>query len=54
MLTPAMFATLEKAYCLPSYAGGLTQVFATTPFSVHARTFRFNTRVLDFFDVEAL
>ena len=54
MLIPEMFATLEKAYCLPSYTGGLAQMFATMPSPVPARTFRFNRQVLDFVDIEGI
>ena len=48
-----MFSTLPKLFYLPSYAGGLLQVFAKAPSPVLVRTRHYNSRVLDFVDVEA-
>ena len=54
MLTSKMFATPKKAFCLPSYAGGLAQVFSAAPSPIPARTFRYKKQVLDFLNVEAM
>ena len=48
-----MFSTPPKQFYLLSYAGGLIHVFAEAPSLVPARTRRYNSRVLDFVDVEA-
>ena len=48
-----MFSTPLKPFYLPSYVGGLAHVFAEAPSSVLVCTQRYNSRVLDFLDVEA-
>ena len=48
-----MFSTPPKPFYLPSYARGLAYVFAEAPSSVPVRTQRYNSRVLDFVDIEA-
>ena len=48
-----MFSTPPKPIYLPSYAGGLAHVFAEAPSSVPVCTRRYNSRILDFVDVEA-
>ena len=53
ILNTDMFCTPPKPFCLPSYARGLAHVFAKAPSPVPVRTRRYNSRVLDFVDVEA-
>ena len=48
-----MFCTPPKLFYLLSYAGGLAHVFAEASSPVPVRTRRYNSRVLDFVDVEA-
>ena len=54
MLTLDMFATLAKVFCLPSYAGGLAQVFAKVPSPIPPYTDHYNRQELDFIDIEAI
>ena len=42
MLTLDMFAILKKAFCLPSYVGGLVKVFGEVPSLVSTCTFYYN------------
>ena len=53
ILNAEMFSSPPKPFDLPSYAGGLAHVFAEAPSLVPVRTRRYNSRVLDFVDVEA-
>ena len=53
ILNAEMFSSPLKPFDLPSYAGGLAHVFAEAPSPVLVRTRRYNSRVLDFVDVEA-
>ena len=57
ILNAEMFSSPPKPFDLPSYAGGLAHVFAKAPspvpVPVPVRTRRYNSRVLDFVDVEA-
>ena len=53
ILNAKMFSSPSKPFDLPSYAGGLAHVFAEAPSPVPVRTRRYNSRVLDFVDVEA-
>ena len=53
ILNAEMFSSSPKPFDLPSYAGGLVHVFAEAPSPVPIRTRRYNSRVLDFVDVEA-
>ena len=53
MLNAEMFSSPPKPFDLPSYAGSLAHVFAEAPSPVPVRTRRYNSRVLDFVDVEA-
>ena len=53
ILNAEMFSSPRKPFDLPSYAGGLAHVFAEAPSPVPVRTRRYNSRVLDFIDVEA-
>ena len=53
VLNAEMFSSPLKLFDLPSYAGGLAHVFAEAPSPVPVRTRRYNSRVLDFVDVEA-
>ena len=48
-----MFSTPPKLFYLPSYAVGLAQVFADAPSPIPLRSRHYNSRVLDFVDVEA-
>ena len=48
-----MFSSPPKPFYLRSYAGGLAHIFAEAPSPIRVRTRRFNSRVLDFVDVEA-
>ena len=48
-----MFSTLPKPFYLPSYVGGLAQVFAKVPSPIPVCTQRYNSRILDFVDVKA-
>ena len=48
-----MFCTPSKPFYLPSYAGGLAHVFTEASSLVPICTRRYNSRVLDFVDVEA-
>ena len=48
-----MFSTPLKRFYLPSYAGGLAQVFVEAPSPVPVCTQRYNSRILDFVNVEA-
>ena len=52
VLNAEMFSSPPKPFDLPSYAGGLAYVFAEAPSPVPVRTRRYNSRVLDFVDVE--
>ena len=52
ILNAEMFSS-PQPFDLPSYAGGLAHVFAEAPSPVPVRTRRYNSRVLDFVDVEA-
>ena len=53
ILNAEMFSSPPKPFYLPSYAGGLVHVFAEAPSPIPVRTRRYNSRVLDFVDVEA-
>ena len=53
ILNAEMFSSPPKPFDLPSYAGGLAHVFAEASSPVPVRTRPYNSRVLDFFDVEA-
>ena len=53
ILNAEMFSTPPKPFYLPSYARGLAQVFAEAPSLVPVCTRCYNSRVLDFVDVEA-
>ena len=53
ILNTEMFSSPPKPFDLPSYARGLAHVFAEAPSSIRVRTRRYNSRVLDFVDVEA-
>ena len=53
ILNAEMFSSPPKPFDLPSYARGLAHVFAKAPSPVPIRTRRYNSRVLDFVDVEA-
>ena len=53
ILNAEMFSTPPKQFYLPSYAGGLALIFVEAPSPVPARTRCYNSRVLDFVDVEA-
>ena len=53
ILNAKMFSTPPKQFYLPSYARGLAHVFVEAPSPVPAHTRRYNSRVLDFVDVEA-
>ena len=53
ILNAEMFSSPPQPIDLPSYAGGLVHVFAEAPSPVPVRTQRYNSRVLDFVDVEA-
>ena len=53
VLNAEMFSSPPKPFDLPSYAGGLAHVFAEVPSPVPVCTRRYNSRVLDFVDVEA-
>ena len=53
ILNAELFSSPPKPFDLPSYAGGLAHVFAEVPSPVPVRTRRYNSRVLDFVDVEA-
>ena len=52
ILNAEMFSSPSKPFDLLSYAGGLAHVFAETPSRVPVCTRRYNSRVLDFVDVE--
>ena len=53
ILNAEMFSSPPQPFDLPSYVGGLAHVFAEAPSPVPVRTRRYNSRVLDFVDVEA-
>ena len=53
ILNAEMFSSPPKPFDLPSYAGGLAHVFAEAPSPVPVCTRHYNSRVLDFVDVEA-
>ena len=53
ILNMETFSSPLKPFDLPSYTGGLAHVFAEAPSPVLVRTRRYNSRVLDFVDVEA-
>ena len=53
ILNTEMLSSPPKPFDLPSYAGGLAHVFAEASSLVPIRTRRYNSRVLDFVDVEA-
>ena len=53
ILNVEMFSSPPQPFDLPSYARGLAHVFAEAPSPVPVRTRRYNSRVLDFVDVEA-
>ena len=53
ILNAEMFSTPSKPFYLPSYAEGLAHVFAETPSPVPICTRRYNSRILDFVNVEA-
>ena len=53
ILNAEMFSSPPKPFDLPSYAGGLAHVFAEASSPIPVRTRRYNSRVLDFVDVEA-
>ena len=53
ILNAEMFSSPPKPFNLPSYAGGLAHVFAEAPSRVLVCTRHYNSRVLDFVDVEA-
>ena len=53
ILNTEMLSSPPKPFDLPSYAGGLAHVFVEAPSPVPVRTRRYNSRVLDFVDVEA-
>ena len=48
-----MFSSPPKPFYLPSYAGGLAEVFAEAPSPILVHTRCYNSRVLDFVNVEA-
>ena len=48
-----MFATTQKAFHLLSYASGLAKVVTEAPSLILHHNCRYNSRVLDFVDVEA-
>ena len=48
-----MFSSPPKLFYVPSYARSLAHVFEEAPSPVRVRTRRYNSRVLDFVDVEA-
>ena len=52
VLTSEMFATPPKAYHLPSYTSGLAKIFAEAPSPIQHHNYHYNSRVLDFVDVE--
>ena len=54
ILNAEMFSSPPKPFDLPSYAGGLAHVFVEAPSPVLVRTRRYNSKVLDFVDVEAI
>ena len=53
ILNTEMFSTPPKPFYLPSYAGSFAHVFAKAPSPVPVCTQCYNSRVLDFVDVEA-
>ena len=53
ILNAKMFSSPSKPFYLPSYARGLAHVFAEVPSPVPICTRRYNSRVLDFVDIEA-
>ena len=53
ILNAEMFFSPPQLFDLPSYTRGLAHVFAEAPSLVPVRTRRYNSRVLDFVDVEA-
>ena len=53
ILNAKMFSSPPQPFDLPSYAKGLAHVFAEAPSLVPVRTRHYNSRVLDFVDVEA-
>ena len=53
ILNAEMFSSPPKPFDLPSYVGGLAHVFAEAPSPVPVCTRCYNSRVLDFVDVEA-
>ena len=48
-----VFYPPPKSFYVPSYAGGLVQVFVEAPFPLSLRNRPCNSRVLAFLDVEA-
>ena len=52
ILNAEMFSSPPKPFDLLSYAGGLAHVFAEAPSPVLVCTQHYNSRVLDFVDVE--
>ena len=53
MLTLEMFATPPKAFHLLSYASRVAKVFEEAPFPIQHHNSRYNSRALQFVDVEA-
>ena len=53
ILNAEMFSSPPQSFDLPSYAGGLAHVFVEAPSPVPVCTRRYNSRVLEFVDVEA-
>ena len=53
ILNAKMFSSPPKPFYLPSYVGGLAHVFAEAPSPIPVLTRRYNSRVLDFVDVDA-
>ena len=53
ILNAEMFSTPPKPFYLLFYARGLTHVFAEAPSPVPIHTQRYNSKVLDFVNVEA-
>ena len=53
MLTSKMFTTPPKSFHLSPYASKLAKVFAKAPSPILHHNCRYNSRILDFVDVEA-
>ena len=53
ILNAKMFSSPPKPFYLPSYARGLAHVFVEAPSPALVLTRRYNSRVLDFVDVDA-